>query len=126
MEKMIEFLKTLDGQIAKSIPPEYIAISIGASRNGFVELNADGDDITATLTEKGAAFINRQGNYPTLVERRANGVIVLASSPTCGTVLVSNDPTMPMGLFRMDWTDFSNTAVWERLQVGDVVTLSQI
>lgn len=126
MERMIEFLKILDRQIAKSIPTEYIALSIGASRDGFVELNAEGDDITATLTEKGAAFIKTKSDYPTLVENVNNGVIVLASASTCGTVLVSNEPTMPIGLFRMDWPDFSDTTIWERLKVGDVVNLTQI
>lgn len=126
MERMIEFLKILDRQIAKSIPTEYLALSIGASRDGFVELNAEGDDITATLTEKGAAFIKTKSDYPTLVENINNGVIVLASTATCGTVLVSNEPTMPMGLFRMDWPDFSDTTIWERLKVGDVVNLTQI
>ena len=126
MEKMIEFLKTLNGQVATSVPDEYTAISVGAARDGYIVLDIDDDnDIIATLTEKGVALITRKGDYPTLVESRTNGVIVLASAPTCGTVLVSNDPSMPMGLFRMDWTDFSNTTVWERLQVGDVVNLSQ-
>ena len=116
----------MNGQVATSVPDEYTAISVGAARDGYIVLDTDDDnDIIATLTEKGVDLITRKGDYPTLVENRANGVIVLASTPTCGTVLVSNDPTMPMGLFRMDWTDFGNTTVWKRLQAGDAVTLSQ-
>ena len=126
MEKMIEFLKTLDKQTATVIQPEYIAISVGASRNGFVELDVNGDDILAKLTEKGAAIMNNEFEYPTIVEHRLTGAVVLASAPRCGTVLVSNDSTTPMGLFRMDWTDFSNDKIWERLQTGDIVTLTQV
>ena len=126
MEKMIEFLKTLDERVATSVPDEYTAISVGAARDGYIVLDIDDDNnIIATLTEKGIAITNK-GKYPILVESRDNGVIVLASAPTCGTVLVSNDTSVPMGLFRMDWPDFSNTAFWEHLQVGDVVSLSQI
>ena len=125
MENVIKFLKTLDEVVATSVPDEYTAISVGAARDGYIVLDIDDDNnIIAKLTKKGIALISK-GDYPTLVECRANGAIVLASAPTCGTVLVSDDPTMSMGLFRMDWTDFSNTDVWERLQAGDVVNLTQ-
>ena len=117
---MIEFLKLLDRQTSKPFPFEYTPMAIAASREEYVILDIVEGEIVATLTDEGEELLTREITYPTLVE--ANGVIVLASSPTCGTVLVSNDPTMPMGLFRMNWEDFRT---WTQLETGDVVTLTQ-
>lgn len=132
MERMIEFLNTLNTSEATIVEANYLAIAIGASRQGFIDLELGKDDlILAKLTAQGAKFIQQQAKsemrFPTLLEHKPTGCIVLASNPNCGTVLVSDgsDNVFPMGLFRMDWTDFNNITIWQPLEQGDVVTLTQ-